>query len=610
MNILYLYLLLLIKIIFSNTKCIESKNYCRKCNLLTNNCEICEIKEVLLPDNNGGCIGSKKCVLGKNYCNRCSKNEELCVICENNYFPDKNGGCSNSDRCKLSYKGKCFECTDGFFLIGENKMCKYIFSDDFKNCQKIDNFLGNCEICEDNYFLSEGDKKCTKTENCYETILGKCELCNKGFYFDFKEEKCFNKTGTQFTLCQQTLDGENCDICDDGLYFDENNLCTFSNFCSESLDGNCKKCIKGYYLVNNNFCSNEENCLNADKDTGICLLCKEHYFLDDKDYKCKSNLDENEYKYCTKLENNLCTKCGSSYYLGKDNRCSYTKNCEESENGKCILCSENYYLTYDGYCLNVEHCIYTSYNGECRECEDNYYYSMRYKYCLETNISDVFYGCKYSNFFEEYCLECKDNFYFNYNNSLCMDNSGDGPLYKCAYSDDNGELCDVCIDGYYLGSEDRKCSLIENCKKSENEYICLECEDYYCLDVKNQKCIDNGFLEDENIKIYFACKRTNEKGTLCEECIDGYEINEEGYCIDVENCEERQEDGKCIRCKSKVDLDGYIINYCANDIFGCVEISNKNCLQCNNLTELYTCTKCKEGYNLNRYGECLGGYKK
>ena len=80
------------------------------------------------------------------------------------------------------------------------------------------------------------------------------------------------------------------------------------------------------------------------------------------------------------------------------------------------------------------------------------------------------------------------------------------------------------------------------------------------MDVKNQRCIDNDILEDENIKFYFACKRTNEKGTSCEECIEGYKINEEGYCIDVENCEERQEDGQCIKCKNKVDLDGYVIN--------------------------------------------------
>ena len=604
MNILYLYFFILINIISSSPICIESKNYCKKCNILTNICAICEIKDILIPDNNGGCIGSRKCLIGKNYCKECNKDGELCKTCEIGYSPDKNGGCSNSMNCKLSYKGECFECEDDYILVEKNKICKYIFSDDLKNCKKINNLEGNCEICEDNYFLSEGDKKCTKIENCYESIFGNCEFCNEGFYLDITKNNCFNKTDTLFTLCKQTFDGEICDICDDGIYFDENRLCTFSNFCSESINGNCKKCIKDYYLANNNFCSNSENCNNADKDTGICLLCNEHYFLDDKDYKCKYNLDDNEYKYCTILENNICIKCASSYYLGKDNKCSYTQNCEESENGKCALCSENYYLTYDGYCSNVEHCIYTFYNGECRECEDNYYYSLTYKYCIETNVSDIFYGCKYVRF-ENYCVECKDNFYYNYNKSLCLDNSEEGPLYKCAYSDDYGELCDVCIDDYYLGSEDKKCSLIENCKKSENESICLECDEYYCLDVKKQKCIENDFLEDENIKIYFACIRTNEKGTACKECIEGYEINEEGYCIDVENCEERQEDGKCLKCKNKVDLNGYTINYCVNDIFGCVETIHKNCLKCNNLTKIYICTECKEGYKLGLYGECL-----
>ena len=94
MNILNLYLLILFKIISTNPKCIESKNNCRKCNPLTNICAICEIKDILLPDNNGGCIGSKKCIIGKNNCKECNKDGELCKTCEKSYFPDNNGGCS------------------------------------------------------------------------------------------------------------------------------------------------------------------------------------------------------------------------------------------------------------------------------------------------------------------------------------------------------------------------------------------------------------------------------------------------------------------------------------------------------------------------------------
>ena len=599
----FFFYFLLIKKILLEPLCIESKNHCSKCNLLTNLCAICEIKDILIPDNNGGCTGAKKCVIGQNYCNECNQNGDLCNNCEVGYFPDNNGGCSHTLNCNLSNKGECFECQNDYILIGQQKLkiCKYILSDDFKNCQKINIIEGNCEICDDNYFLTEGDKKCSKVDNCSESIFGNCILCNKDFYLDKKEEKCVNKTDSIFQLCKQTIDGKNCDKCDDGLYFDDNGLCTFSNFCSESEEGKCIKCIKGYFLAKNNFCTNVNNCYSADKDTGICLLCEQKYYLDDKDYKCKSNLEDNEYKYCEKIKNNVCLKCNSPYYLGKDSKCSTTSNCEESENGKCILCSEKYYLGKDNYCSNIEHCIY-SYYGQCKECENNYYFSSKFKMCLECD--DFFYGCKYSNIFDDYCVECKDEFYYNYNVSLCLDNTQKGNFYKCAYSDDYGEFCDVCIDGYYSGSEDKKCSLIENCKKSENENTCIECDEYYCLDVKNQKCIDNDILYDENIKIFFACIRTNEEGTKCETCIEGYKVNEEGYCVDVENCEEKK-DEKCVKCKNKVSSDGYIIKYCANDIFGCVETTSKNCIKCNNLMRIYDCTECEEGYKINKYfGYC------
>ena len=93
MNIFNLYIILLVKIILSEPICEKSKKYCNKCNPLTNICAICEFKDILKPDNNGGCIGSKKCIPGKNYCKECdSENGELCKTCEVSYFPDKNGG--------------------------------------------------------------------------------------------------------------------------------------------------------------------------------------------------------------------------------------------------------------------------------------------------------------------------------------------------------------------------------------------------------------------------------------------------------------------------------------------------------------------------------------
>ena len=80
------------------------------------------------------------------------------------------------------------------------------------------------------------------------------------------------------------------------------------------------------------------------------------------------------------------------------------------------------------------------------------------------------------------------------------------------------------------------------------QFRCKECIEFYCLDLKKGICIENDRIENETYKIYFACNYTNEEGTKCEQCLDGYEVGEEGYCIDVERCIERENgdrEGKC-----------------------------------------------------------------
>lgn len=81
--------------------------------------------------------------------------------------------------------------------------------------------------------------------------------------------------------------------------------------------------------------------------------------------------------------------------------------------------------------------------------------------------------------------------------------------------------------------------------------------------------------------------------------VNGYELNEEGYCVDIDICEEKEE-GKCLKCKDLISPNGY--NYCANQIFGCLEIYSDNCLRCDNLNDLYECSECKEGFKIGVFG--------
>ena len=596
--------ILFLKISLSSSTCIDGKNHCTKCNPITKLCIKCDLN-IYSPDENGGCKNANKCEIGKNQCDECNENGELCKKCVEGYFTDENGGCSYTNNCEISYKGKCLKCKEDYILIGQEdiynnnaiKICKSLNFGDLKHCEEINQLTGLCQKCKEGYYLNNGDKKCISTKNCYESVYDVCTKCNNNYYLDKKDNQCKNQAGV-FEYCQVSVDGKTCDICDDNYYFDENGKCISINFCKTPINlNNCEKCIDGYFPSEyKSSCVSTENCLYGDKDIGICKTCKDNYYLDYKDGKCKSNQEDNDFKYCTFVYNNKCLKCSFGHELGEDNKCSSTKYCAESNNGICISCTDNYYLGLDFNCFNVEYCIYSN-SYICIECKDNYYYDRKEKKCKigENNFKN----CKSGD--SSFCESCKDDFYLNKTDNLCYSNKNYGRYYKCSETDINSEECTDCVEGYYLGYEDNKCSLIEGCALSENENKCLKCGQYYCLDSKTGQCKDNDIIEDEDKKYYFRCNKTDEKGTKCEVCSDeNLLLDENGLCIDYEHCLEKNEDGTCKKCQD--NKEG---TYCLNKYFGCVNISYKNnCLECDNLFYFLYCTKCIDGYTLNN-GNCL-----
>ena len=595
-NIIFI-LFLTIKIIYSSpSQCNTNKNFCRNCNYLTNLCYKCEYPEVMIPDKNGGCMGIKKCSSGKNNCIECDENGELCKICEINYYKDENGGCTYSGGCEISYKGECLKCKEGFILIGkenEFKFCKSLSLENYKNCKEINYEKGICSKCEEGFFLTSGDHKCIKTENCKESIFGNCILCDTSYYYNRYLDKCEIKQNN-LKFCKESKDGINCEECEDNFYFDDNGICTKTQYCSESEYYICKKCKSGYFLTYNNMCTNTPNCNIADETNSICTLCNYNSYLDKKDYKCYSNQD-GPYKYCKSIINGQCTQCEYSYFLGDDSKCSNSEHCIESKEGECNKCKDNFHLGLDNICTNITKCIKSQF-GSCIECEEGYYYNKYKKACIES--TEEFLNCKYSCDNGEKCCECKNNYFLYENDSLCYDNTKDESYIKCSYVN-SVDKCSKCEDEYYLSFEDNKCCKVDKCKIVEDENNCFECDDFYCLDVNKQECMDNDYLYEISDKIYISCIRTNKEGTKCEKCLEGYQINEEGFCVDINYCEEKK-DGKCIKCKNILSLKGYQL--CANEIFGCLESFRDNCLRCNNLEDLYECTECQEGYNKTAQG--------
>lgn len=133
---------------------------------------------------------------------------------------------------------------------------------------------------------------------------------------------------------------------------------------------------------------------------------------------------------------------------------------------------------------------------------------------------------------------------------------------------------------------------MRGCKVAEDENICLQCEKGFCYDKNKKTCFDNYNIEDEtNIK-YFGCEYTYEEGNICEKCLEEYTF-ENGICIKKNNCKE-EKDGICIQCLEKSKNSGNSI--CLNKNLGCIETNVNNCYKCDDLTNLYSCTECKEGF--------------
>ena len=593
----YFYLILLINILFiySQPQCEEGKNNCLKCNPVTKLCNKCE-KDIYVPDENGGCKRSKKCVVGTNYCVVCNDEETLCDECDVGYFPDENGGCANIPNCKLSYKGECLRCSDDFILIGESlKICKSLNSEDLKNCEKINSLKGICEECSENYYLNSGDKKCISTKNCFESSLGVCKECDQFYYLNKKENECKEKKNNlKLYHCKVTLDEKKCELCEDSYFLDSYGNCVEANYCKKGNDlFQCERCISGYYLTFNNTCTSEKNCFDGDKETGICTDCKLDYYIDFKDGKCKSNLKDDEFKFCKKVNNGKCTECRPNYYLGADDKCSSSKHCVESDLGTCIECEEDYWLGLDKRCTNIEKCTHTySYNDECEECEDGFYYNKNDQKCVETDKYNE--HCKNGN--NNNCLSCKKGYYLKKKDYICLSNKEKDKFYKCTETSFYGDLCIYCEQNYFLGL-DYKCSNITGCVKSENGTICNECNMYYCLDLSKNNCINNKNVENEEKKFLYKCSKTNKNGSKCQECINGYSLNENGLCVNDKGCKERDdEDDSCITCNN---------NFCLNKDFECVLTDSKNCLRCNDFLDFNKCTKCQDGYELDEDNQCV-----
>ena len=418
---------------------------------------------------------------------------------------------------------------------------------------------------------------------------------------DANEHMSSFKYGYRIETVRDWIFQQNKIKCEEGLFYSQDGKCSSTNFCYKTkADNSCSECIYGYHLsTDRSSCTNDINCKTGDKKTGFCSWCKDDFYLDIKDNKCKSNLDDKNLKYCKIADGNVCIQCDNFYYLAQDKKCSISANCSITNDSLCAKCIDGYYLGLDYKCTNVEKCIYSS-NNQCTECQDGFYYDMHDYLCKE--MKDNFMHCKRNAEYDQnQCFVCKYDYYLSQLDYLCYDNTQPGPFYKCQKSNFYGTFCMFCVEDYYIGNIDLNCSKIQGCLMSLNEDTCLKCERYYCLDNVGN-CTDNSYVIDEDKKYYYRCKMLNEDGNKCEICEHSLNTTDDGICYDDYHCI-KDEFGECMKCEGENPY-GYP-TYCLNKVFGCIDSFLEHCIRCDDIFELDVCTECEEGYEIDEYGECV-----
>jgi hypothetical protein len=226
--------------------------------------------------------------------------------------------------------------------------------------------------------------------------------------------------------------------------------------------------------------------------------------------------------------------------------------------------------------------------------------------CVKEDIQgDTFKNCKIAFYNQNHCSICRDNYYLYQPDNLCYKQTDE--FNKCsnvAKNSENKNVCTSCEDLYYLG-EDGICSPIAGCAKSQDGK-CLECYSGLCRNKQKGTCDQNSYIDEDdkeepNNGVCFRCKETNDAGTQCTQCEDGYVLSN-GFCTDKVHCVEESSDGKCTKCIRNEFKDGFLKSYCVNNKYGCVETVD-GCLTCDDMYHFNYCTTCHYGFYFDDYYE-------
>ena len=212
----------------------------------------------------------------------------------------------------------------------------------------------------------------------------------------------------------------------------------------------------------------------------------------------------------------------------------------------------------DGKCIELSNCISTSATG-CVKCNDGYI--LKDNKCVKCEISNCL-MCTIDTNEKETCQRCEKGFVMtrkgcrqyqtrNRNENMNQEmnriktqlKSDEEDETYCEKIDPITSKCIECSKGYYL-DEEQYCNhiKIDNCASYYKGY-CVECND--------------GFVLTPDVNEIYRCTSNKMNHCLmatplgCLSCIDGYYLDEQGYCLQCDtNCAKCIDNAtKCITCK-------------------------------------------------------------
>ncbi|CAD8101297.1 unnamed protein product [Paramecium primaurelia] len=498
-------------------------------------------------------------------------NQQICILFSEliyfNGFQIKNlFQCHH--KCQFCQFQTCYLCQQGYELTPNKQECRQssIFLEQLEYCQI--SIKSICQKCEDYAYFNIIENRCKLFSYSYSQELNLNQQCNYGYHLDNKQicvSQCGDGILTQEEECE--IQDENCIQC----IYQKPLRC---NYFFKDL---CLECEMGYqYDIMNKQCGiyreygylamsedelNYKNChliLSSDClicEQGICLKCKQNYFLINGLCKDIQTFQEIITDYDTNFDQYNNESLYDDY---QQELCD--QNCDKCKDGICEQCKKDF-----------------QYNSIIKLCQSSDIIQYIQLYIEDTQLDTIAYKVNCLHQIQENQQLDKYD-YVNENDNFCCN-------FNCLFC--NFGICSLCLEGSYIFNNE----CIQNgiVQYYQNESICGD-----KLIQMGEVCDDGNEIQyDGCFQCQFSCDQ------YCNNCILGICYScEIGFVLNLQICEPYCGDGLVVPFTNEEcdDENEFQADGCDLCKFECVA----NCLKCNSVH----CKKCEKGFE-NKNEICI-----